>query len=284
MKLKWITLVVMLFAVGQACAFGSNDLDLGLVKADKTYTDTITVCKPGFDNNFIIEIEGSKDWLTVSPTEFSLGPDDCQPLNVVLQLPADAAPGIYEAQVFARGQEVMPSSGGVVGYKITAKSLVSFMVADASGEIPGMKKEITIESFEAVPTSASPGEVVKFLIKVKNTGNIKNTFETQLPITKGGSEVETFRMGKLTIKPGEIKEVKLLWDTDGREEGAYEAGARITYEGGEATSNELTIVIGEQKKEPQSEESKSWPINPYIIGGAILVVLLLITIASKRRR
>lgn len=305
MKRIWITLVVILLLTSPAYSFGSNDLELGLLKTDKTYTDTIRVCKPGFDNNFIVEIDGSKEWLKVTPTEFSLGPDDCQDLEVVLHIPGDAAPGLYEAQVFARGQETMPSStGGMVGYKLTAKSDVSFMVADASGEIPGIKKEISIQEFNAIPNSALPGEIVKFLIKVQNTGNIKNSFETQLTITTNNKEVETLRMGKLALKPDEIKEVKLLWDTTGTEDGTYEAVSKISHEEGDTSSLTININLGEEEKgssvkeeppieeeekgsivkEPQMEESKTWPINPYIIIGALLAVTAIIAIVIIKKR
>jgi hypothetical protein len=112
---------------GVAIDLGRIDVDEQLIPGERYQLPTIGVRNPGTaatDYRMTVQpITGADtpdaDWFSFSPARFSLEPDARQPVEIVLQLPADAPGGDYAVLVSA--QVVSEGDGARVGAAAAAR-------------------------------------------------------------------------------------------------------------------------------------------------------------------
>jgi hypothetical protein len=118
---------------GVAIDLGRIDVDEDLVPGTGYQLPTVRVRNPGtITSGYRMAIQPIADtlapdegWFVFSPASFELDPEERQPVEVTLQLPADAETGTYEALVSA---QVAPAGDGArVG--AAAATRLTFQVA-----------------------------------------------------------------------------------------------------------------------------------------------------------
>jgi hypothetical protein len=290
------TLVIFLVAValaGAAQALALSNLNFGDVEQGATYTQTLLLANSpqDIDNHFIIEKAGvMKDWITVSPAEFDLAKGSSQSLTVTLVVPGDASLGEKIATITAVGKKTVPSAGGTpegatVGYAVATKSNVVANVVK-----PGATAAIGITGVET-PAGVRPGDIVKFTITARNTGNIPATGTFSVAISRGGAALATIPGVPVDFGMNAEQTVKLFWDTQGQPDGTYTAvvsvvpstsGKDVTIR--TASYPPITLELGGTTATPQG--ASPLPDLPLaaIAGICIIAVIALALVLLKRRR
>lgn len=230
-----------------AYGLGISNANFGQVEQGKTYNSSVTIITSsrGFDNHFVVEKSGDlAGWVTtISPTEFDLKAGGTKTVTITLTVPEDARLGEYEGGITAVGKRVVGGGGAGagetgVGYTVATKSRLYARVVK-----PGAVEAAAITLFKALKTVA-PGDIAKFDIAVKNTGNIPTTAVTSLLITKGEANITTIPAAPMELNVDDEKSVKLFWDTEGVAEGEYSAVASVIAGENMFSSEPVAITVG----------------------------------------
>lgn len=125
------------------------------------------------------------DWVTISPSEFVIQPNEYKTVRVSIDVPKEAAFGYYYAVTFSRSSDEKPTTGQAV-----KGSLATLILLEAN--VPGAKRELQVVEFssekklyELLPAT--------FKIKIKNTGNVHAVPHGDITINQGDNELA--RMG-----------------------------------------------------------------------------------------
>jgi hypothetical protein len=235
---------VLCLCIGGANALGIQKGNFFDVEQGDTHNITIYVytATGDFENDFTIEKSGPlAEWITVSPTEFTLDKGSMQPLNLILTVPEDAKLGDYNGTIKAVGHRPVPvgnqtGEGAAVGYTVATYSSLHARVVK-----PGAEETVTILSVIA-PKRVAPDSVAKFDVAIKNTGNIPTTASPTLTVSKGAETVATIPGVPIELGVDEEETAKLYWDA--HEKGTYTAVVAVTC--GETTteSEPITVEVG----------------------------------------
>ena len=242
--LKIIVIILLIFSIftGTASALGITNAGFGNVEQGNTYDIPVTVITSelGFDNHFIIEIEGDlTDWVSVTPMEFDLPSGENQTLTVNLEVPENARLGEYKGSITAVGQKGVPaagetSGGAGVGYTIAARSILSASVIK-----PNAVESVSVTHIDA-PGSVKPDSVVKFDISIKNTGNVPAIATPTLLISSDSGTTEIPGV-PVELEMDEETTIKLYWDA--LEKGTYTAVVSIACGGTTINSDPVSITV-----------------------------------------
>jgi hypothetical protein len=235
---------VLCLCIGGANALGIQKGEFFDVEQGGTYNINISVytATRDFENDFTIEKWGPlAEWITVSPTEFTLDKDSRQPLSLTLTVPEDAKLGDYSGTIKAVGHRPVPGGGetgegAAVGYTVATYSSLHARVVK-----PGAIEAVAILSVIA-PKRVAPGSAAKFDVALKNTGNIPTTASPALTISKGAETVATIPGVAMELSVDEEKTAKLYWDA--QEEGTYTAVVAVTCGETTMTSDPISIKVG----------------------------------------
>ena len=276
-------LLALVLITQSVSALGIGSTSFADVEQGRTYSQTVTLINSpnDFDNHFVIEIEGAiKPWIKVSPVEFDLKKGEIKEINITLIVPEGSNLGEVTGTITAVGKKTVPSSGGSeganVGYAVATKGNIYANVvkqgALASVEVTGVEVSSPVVS----------GSVARFTVTSKNKGNVATSANFNLEVKKGDKIIASVPDTLAEFTLGEEKTVKLFWDTQGVEDGEYNAyiGATTIAKGMEKTSSSeykaVRIIVGEEKG----------GINSTLIavtGTAILIIIILALVLKRRK-
>ncbi len=283
-KMIQVFILLMFFIVlnSTATALGISNANFGDVEQGKSYNITITLVNSqnDFDNHFIVEISGAlKNWISISPSEFDLAKGNSKQINLTLKVPSDTVLGQSTGTVTATGKKTAPSggadSGGAnVGYAVATKGNIYANVVK-----PGAVASVEITNVE-VQSNVASGSVAKLTVFSKNSGNVATSASFKLDIKKDSKIVASIPGTPTDFAIGEGKTVKLFWDTQGVEDGRYEAyiEAATIAKGSEKTSSAtyrpVPVTVGKEKD-----------FNSLLLASAGAVILIvIIAVVLKRRK
>jgi hypothetical protein len=284
--------LIMISLAGGAQALALPNVNFGDVDQGAVYNQTlILVNSPqDIDNHFVIELGGiMKDWIAVSPSEFDLAKGSSQPLTVTLSVPVDAPLGDKTATITAVGKKIVPSAGGpsggaAVGYAVATKSNVAANVVK-----PGATAAIEITGVET-PKDNKPGDIVKFTISARNSGNVPSTGQFSVAVTKGAAPITTIPGVPVEFGMNAEQTVKLYWDTGGQPKGTYAAVVSVVPSSSgkdvkirTASYPAITVELGGAGEEQVASPPLSLPL-PAIAGIVVVIGILVAFIILRRRR
>ncbi|MCK4734768.1 MAG: hypothetical protein KAT65_20105 [Methanophagales archaeon] len=235
---------VLCLCIGGANALGIQKGNFFDVEQGGIYNITIYVytATGDFENDFTIVKSGPlADWITVSPTEFTLDKGSMQPLSLTLIVPEDAKLGDYSGTIKAVGHRPVPvgnqsGEGSTVGYTVSTLSGLHARVVK-----PGAVEAVTILSV-IVPKRVERGSTAKFDVSIKNTGNVPTTVSPALTVSKDAETVATIPGVPVELSVDEEKTAKLYWDA--QEKGTYTAVVAVTCGETTTTSEPISIEVG----------------------------------------
>lgn len=271
------------FLIAQSSnALGISSVSFADVEQGKTYTQTVALINSpnDFDNHFVIEIDGSiKDRIIVSPAEFDLAKGEVKKINLTLEVPKYSQLGELTGTITAVGKKTAPSSGGDgganVGYAVATKGSIYANVIKAGAlalvEITGVD----------VSSPVPAGSVARLTVTAKNNGNVATSSSFKLKIKKDGNVVADIPNSFMDFALGEEKTFKLFWDTQGMEDGRYDAYIEATTiaKGSEKTASTaykpVSIIIGEENRRI---------INVLVAAAGVIVLILVSAVVLKRKK
>ncbi len=266
LKIIIITLLIFSIFTGIASALGITNAGFGNVEQGNRYDIPVTVItsEQGFDNHFIIEIEGEiTDWVSVTPMEFDLPAGENQTLTVNLEVPENARLGEYKGSITAVGQKGVPSpgetpGGAAVGYTIAARSLLSATVIK-----PNAVESVSVTHVDALG-SVKPNSVVKFDISIKNTGNVPAIATPTLLISSDTGTTEIPGV-PVELEVDEETTIKMYWDAP--EKGTYTAVVSIACGGTTVNSDPVSITVTDSSLPGM----QAYSVIITILGAAVLL-------------
>lgn len=265
-----------------ASALGISSASFPGAEQGRSYTQTVTLMNSqnDFDNHFVIGIDGEiKTWIKVSPVEFDLKKGEIKLINITLIVPEDSKLGEVTGTITAVGRKTVPSSSGgegaTVGYAVATKGNIYANVlkqgALASVEITGVE----------VSSHVVSGSVARFTVNSRNNGNVATSANFKLEVKKDEKVIASVPDTKADFTLGEEKNVKLFWDTQGVEDGKYNAYIKVTTiaSGMEKTSafeyKPVLIIIG-------NTQGISSTILIAVAGLIILIIAVFLVLRNKK--
>jgi hypothetical protein len=130
------------------------------------------------------------DWVSFSESEFEAMPNEWKSVKMTIDVPEAAAFGYYYAVLISRADDPVPEPG-----KPAISGHVAIFVLLAV-DSPGAVKELDVTSFESA-RKIYEFLPAKFLVNVKNTGNIHISPSGNIFINKNDKQIDT-----LILNPG----------------------------------------------------------------------------------
>ena len=235
------------------------------------------------------------DWVTITPSQFDIQPNEYKTVRVSIDVPSDAAFGYYYAVTFSRASDEKAAKGQTV-----KGSIATLILLEAN--VPGAKRELQVVEFK------SEKKLYEFLpatltVKIRNTGNVHAVPHGDVSINQGDKELGRIQLNPAGsyILPGSNRVFTLEWndgfpryvekqedgkvvlDKDGNTQKQLEtdwnkAGKlRI----GEYTAN-LLLVYDDGQKDVPIEAATKFHVIPWkiLLVVALIVVLLVIGIVK----
>jgi hypothetical protein len=216
------------------------------------------------------------DWVALSTTEVTLGPDESVAIPFTLQVPENASPGSHFGGVFiSREAPEIQNSGAAVGYQVA--NIISIRVSGDVNESASIRQFSTDKFLYGTQN-------VTFDVRIENTGNVSIQPSGPVIITNMlGQEVDKFIFNEelARVLPkfpnpvdpsmNGIREFQFNWQGEGVGFGRYEVL--------------LSAVYGDTgAKQTMSSTASFWVLPMNIIGPAlgVLAVLLLIVFVVVR--
>jgi hypothetical protein len=276
------TSILILFMI----AFISPVMGIGIEKAEffdveQGSTETINIhffTANEQENNFSLELlvpDKVKKWITVTPENFTLGANKQQLITITLKVPIDAELGDVNGEIKFAGSRVM--GGGQIGYMVATKSIFHFRVVKE-----GAKKEVTFLVLDVKP-QIETNKIQKFIVTIKNTGNIPATFHTILHIfDKDKKEVYNMTSASINLGIDGIEVVQLFWEP--AFEGEYTGYFSIVYED-EVTTGVTGVVAKSDtfKFTVVTSTNSSQPALIWVITGVLLIACILFVLYRRRQ-
>ena len=251
-----LTLFILLLNIITTSALWMKDANFGDVQRGKTYNLTIPIRSSPEepDNHFVIEKGGDiARWLSFYPEQFDLHAGTLMNITLTLTVPpTDAEFGEYTGYIKALGKNLS------AGYSISAISYVRANVRRKT--LPN----ITITNFTVSKSEVERGEVVKFLLSIKNTGNCFANSTANISIYKSKDkehEIITSIERDIDLAPSEEKLLEVYWNTGNMSGGRYTAVAFSS------TNDEI-------KSSPVQVEVISEESPPLLLAALIIVVII----------
>lgn len=228
------------------------------------------------------------DWVTITPSEFVVQPNEYKTVRVSIDVPAEAAFAYYYAVTFSRTSDEKPAEGQAV-----KGSLATLILLEAN--VPGAKRELQVVEFKAekklyefLPAS--------FKVKVRNTGNVHAIPHGDVTINQGDKELARLQLNPAGgyILPGSNRVFTLEWNDgfprtvakeengkvvigdDGKAETNFEVDwTKVSkFRFGEYTAN-LLMVYDDGQRDVPVESTAKFHVVPWKL---LLVVALIVTL------
>lgn len=146
------------------------------------------------------------DWVSLSPGEFVIQPQEYKTVRVTIDVPAEAAFGYYYAVTFSRASDEKPAKGQAV-----KGSIATLILLEAN--VPGAKRELQVVEFK------SEKKLYEFLpaklsVKIRNTGNVHAVPHGDVSINQGDKELGRMQLNPAGgyILPGSNRVFTLEWN------------------------------------------------------------------------
>lgn len=276
------TSILMLFMI----ALISPVMGIGIEKAEffdveQGSTETINIhffTANEQENNFLLELlvpDKVKNWITVTPENFTLGANKQQLITITLNVPKDAELGDINGDIKFTGSRVMGE--GQIGYTVATKSTFHFRVVKE-----GAKKEVTFLVLDIKP-QIETNKIQKFIATIKNTGNIPTSFHTILHIfDKDRAEVYNMTSASINLGVDGIEVVQLFWEPV--DEGEYTGYFTIAYEDEVTTGVTGAVVKSDTFKfTVGTSTNSSQPVLIGVIIGVLVIACILFVLYRRRR-
>ena len=199
------------------------------------------------------------EWITVSPSQLTLEPQEEGKVHFTIHVPENASPGGHFGGIFFSAEAPRQrTTGAGVGYQVG--TIMNFRIG---GDIV---EKAQIREFSTDKLLYGTGDV-GFKITVENEGNVLVRPRGPLDITDMfGKQVATLRFNDsgAAVLPNSNRSFSVSWKGDGLFFGRYEAIAALAY--------------GEDGRKTASAATSFWILPLKIIvplvGGILLFVLL----------
>lgn len=233
------------------------------------------------------------DWVSFSPSVFDAAPEEWMTIKMTIILPKTAAFGYYYAAIFSRAQDA-PKPQAKQSVLIGSTAVLVLLEAD----VPNAKRAANIASFNLNKKTYEflPAD---FSIKIKNTGNIHLIPTGNIFISRGGKNIATLSVNDAAgnVLPGSNRIFTASWKDGFPSYVNKEAGGKVvTDDKGKSVTSlqwdtskinnlrfghytaKLLMAYDDGSKDVPLEASISFWVIPWrILGGALVVVTLLIT-------
>lgn len=213
---------------------------------------------------------GLADWITLSPSSFTLEGGDSKDVNVVIDVPSNASAGGHYATVFAytSAQGAVSGTGAAVTTAIGANFLVNI-----SGNVV---EKASIAEFSTPRSRLNAGEDVEFTIRVTNSGNTHINPTGVVEVFRRGVKVDELTLNESgsAILPNSTRAFSVV-SKKALLPGAYTASATLSYGSGEVLSAPAIsfAIIGDSS------------LMTLVAGGmAALAVLLALALLVGRKK
>ena len=213
-------------------------ISISEVMRGKILEETLSVYNPNSEDlYFKMETEGEAgEWISFSDyddkiplTEGIIPANDKQTLLVTIEIPTDAANGIYTATIYASTQSNENNILSGMQAVFRAASVMTIEVTDIQ-RLAGTVDYITVWDGEV--NMPLPVE-----LKFTNTGNVIAKPTVTIVIQKDGETIDQFTAKDVEIKPSLSATIKENWDTAERKSGDYTADVSVSL-GGKAIKDE----------------------------------------------
>ena len=104
-------------------------------------------------------------------------------------------------------------------------------------------ESVSIIDLSTDPENPVPGDVVKVIVRVINSGTLKTNTSVSLEITKDSEEI-TLSSESIEIGVAEEKLFTFFWETKGLKEGKYDIMAYAISGNKKASYGPISVVIG----------------------------------------
>lgn len=203
-------------------------------------------------------------WITVTPSSFTLPPGEAQDFLVAVDVPADAEPGGHFGAVQFEGSP--PEEDNIqIAQKFNVTPLILVSVA---GDI---FEEASIDSFASTQSFWSNESPITFETRIKNSGNVH--FKPRGTVTiknMFGNEVTKIPLTESNVLPDSVRKITTEWNDTGFAVGRYTA--------------EVSFVYGEDDTILTAETS--FTVFPYqtIVPVALITIFVLFVLVKFRSR
>lgn len=176
----------------------AETLKVGLQKFGQDATGNPTLSDRGAEDKHF-------DWVTLTPSEFTIQPNEQKTVRVTINVPAEAAFGYYYAVTFTRAADEKNPNGQTV-----KGSLATLVLLEA--QVPGAKRELAVESFK----TAGVYEFLpaRFTVKIKNTGNVHAIPYGDVTVGQGNTELARMAINPAGgyVLPGATRTFTVEWN------------------------------------------------------------------------
>ena len=235
------------------------------------------------------------DWVTITPSQFVIQPNEYKTVRVSIDVPSDAAFGYYYAVTFSRASDEKAAKGQTV-----KGSIATLILLEAN--VPGAKRELQVVEFK------SEKKLYEFLpakltVKIRNTGNVHAVPHGDVSINQGDKELSRIQLNPAGsyILPGSNRVFTLEWndgfprDVEKQEDGKvvldksgnpqkqletdWNKAGKLRI--GEYTAN-LLLVYDDGQKDVPIEAATKFHVIPWkiLLVVALIVVLLIVGIVK----
>lgn len=198
------------------------------------------------------------EWINLSVTELTLGPNEERPITFTLAVPADASPGSHFGGIFVSVEPPrLRESGAAVGYEVA--NIISIRVAGDAVE------DAQLRSFSTDNYIYGKSQV-EFTASIRNQGNVLVRPYGPLEVFNMFGErvaLMTFNEQEGGVFPGTDREFKITWEDEGPGFGRYQAVLSLTY-GSEGRKSTMYNTVS------------FWILPMNIIGPALAVLAVLL--------
>ena len=235
------------------------------------------------------------DWVTITPSQFVIQPNEYKTVRVSIDVPSDAAFGYYYAVTFSRASDEKAAKGQTV-----KGSIATLILLEAN--VPGAKRELQVVEFK------SEKKLYEFLpakltVKIRNTGNVHAVPHGDVSINQGDKELSRIQLNPAGsyILPGSNRVFTLEWNdgfpryVEKQEDGKvvldksgnpqkqletdWNKAGKLRI--GEYTAN-LLLVYDDGQKDVPIEAATKFHVIPWkiLLVVALIVVLLIVGIVK----
>ena len=204
-------------------------------------------------------------WVTVEPTQFTIGASQEAVLNITVKIPKDAEPGGHFASVLVQRAGTQTAGGAAVESRVG--SLILLRVSGAVTE------SASVDSFKAEESYTQYGPIT-FDLRTKNDGNVHVAPTGTIVITHMfGHKVAEIPLTTANVLPDSARIVKTLWD-EKYPIGRYTATLVASY-------GQITDANGHLKTLSATTSFIVFPL--YLVWITIGIIVLLYLLISQRK-
>ncbi len=232
------------------------------------------------------------DWVTISPDQFVIQPNEYKTVHVAINVPKEAAFGYYYAVTFSRASDEKPAKGETV-----KGSLATLILLEAN--VPGAKRELQVEDFTS-DQSLYQFLPATFRVKIRNTGNVHAIPHGDITVNQGNTELARMAINSaggyilpqsnrvFTVQwndgfPRHIPKLdngKVVIDSKGLEESQFEVNwSNVSKFRIGTYSADLLMVYDDGTKDVPIERTLNFSVFPWLLVLVVVGVVGLIVFA-----